>query len=84
MDWIFFALNGDQYWTVLNTVIKHSILLSLGNFQLAVCFISECHDKPQFNWSIWPCLQDVSKTSFLTKAYDDSVFNMHIEYSRIE
>jgi len=38
------------------------------NFQLALCFISESHDKLQFSWNFCPCLQDVSKTALLIKA----------------
>jgi hypothetical protein len=30
------ALNGDRWWTVLNTLIKHSNLLKMANILLAV------------------------------------------------
>jgi hypothetical protein len=40
----------------------------VGNWQLAVCFISESHDKAQFNWNFCSYLQDVSKTALLIKA----------------
>jgi hypothetical protein len=56
----------------------------VGNFQLAVSFVSESHDKAQFNCSFCPCLQGVSKAALLIKAYDFSVFNVHIEENRIE
>jgi hypothetical protein len=53
------------------------------NWQLAVGFISESHDKAQLNWSVCRCLQDVSKTAFLYQGFV-SVFNMHLEYNRME
>jgi hypothetical protein len=42
--------------------------ISVVNWQLAVGFVLESHDKAQLNWSICLCLQDVSKTAFLIKA----------------
>jgi hypothetical protein len=38
------------------------------NWQLAVGFVSESHDKAQLNWSVCGYLQDVSKTAFVIKA----------------
>jgi hypothetical protein len=40
----------------------------VGNFQPAVHFMSESHDKSQFNWNFCPCLQDVSKTALDMKS----------------
>ena len=40
----------------------------MGNFQLAVCFLSESHDEEQFSWNFCSCLQDVSNSSLLKKA----------------
>jgi len=58
------ALNGDQWWTVLDTLIKHSILyVWVTSSQL---FIS--YEKAQFNWNFCPCLQDVSKTALVMKS----------------
>jgi hypothetical protein len=37
------------------------------NFQLAVGFISDSYAKAQMNWIVYPCSEDVSKTSFLIK-----------------
>jgi hypothetical protein len=33
------ALNGDQWRTVVNTLNKHSICISVVNFQPAVCLV---------------------------------------------
>jgi len=41
--------------------------ISVGNFQLAVWFISESRAKARFNWNFCPCLQDVRKSSFLSR-----------------
>ena len=35
-DCICFALNADQLWTVLSTLIKHGSLLKMANILLAV------------------------------------------------
>ena len=35
-DCICLALNGDRWWTVLNTLIKHSNLHKMPNIPLAV------------------------------------------------
>jgi hypothetical protein len=40
----------------------------VGNYQLAVPFISERHGKAQFNLNFCPFLQDVSKIALLIKA----------------
>jgi hypothetical protein len=50
----------------------------VGNWQLAVCFISESHDKAQFNWNIYPCLQVVRKNAFAYEGFV-SVFSMFLQ-----
>ena len=42
--------------------------ISVGNFQLAVGFLSESHDDEQFSWNFCSCLQDISYSALLMKA----------------
>jgi hypothetical protein len=48
--------------------------ISVGIFKLSLPFLVVSHDKAQFNWCFYPCLQDVSKIALLTKDCDISVF----------
>jgi len=66
VDCIYFFLNGDKCRTVLKT-LRSIVFGVIVTSSYGVCIISASHAKAQFNQNFSPCLQDVSKTTFLIK-----------------